>query len=152
MTRSPALPLSSHCWSPLLESNHVGSWEERGFERELVTSNASESFNAALKRVQQWKEAPIDAMALVLYRMAQAFDTEIQRGRVGLGDYKLRQGLSPQTINTESISTPVAFDDIVDRVRNGVLPSTSSSDSETRSASVGPSTSQSSDVRCRTGR
>lgn len=98
--------------------SRVGSWEERAFGGELLTSNASESFNATLKRVQQWKEAPIDAMVLVLYRMAHAFDSEIQRGHVGLGDYKLRSGLSPQSISA-SVPSSMTFDDIVDKVRAG---------------------------------
>lgn len=31
-----------------------------------ITSNDSESFNALLKRFQEWKEAPVDVIALAL--------------------------------------------------------------------------------------
>ena len=41
------------------------------------------SFNAALKKLQQWKEAPVDGLALVLFRMAESYHAEIQRGHAG---------------------------------------------------------------------
>jgi len=48
--------------------------------------------------MQDWKEAPVDAMVLVLYRLSESLLAEINRGRAGLGDYSLRAGLTPVAI------------------------------------------------------
>ena len=95
--------------------DHVGSWEQRRYGAELLTSNQSESFNATLKKLQQWKEAPVDAMVVVMYRFAQVYENEIARGRAGLGDYELLPGASPVVCSTSTDST---FHDIVERIRS----------------------------------
>lgn len=104
----------------------IGSWEQRRYGGELLTSNQSESFNSTLKKLQQWKEAPVDAMVLVLYRLAQAYENEIARGRAGLGNYKLRPGAVPVILCPTS--TNFTFHDIVERIRSAPrLPLSSSS-------------------------
>ena len=46
-----------------------------------------------LKGLQEWKEAPVDVIALSTFRLAQFYILEVRRGRCGLGNYMLRQGL-----------------------------------------------------------
>jgi hypothetical protein len=48
-----------------------------------VTNNQSESFNATLKRLQRWREVPIDTILLSLYHLQGYFYNEIQRGLAG---------------------------------------------------------------------
>ena len=76
---------------PVIE--HIGSWEMECFGLDSATTNQSESFNAVLKRLQQWKEVPVDAMVLSLKRLADFHLAEVQRGYAGLGNYDLRPGL-----------------------------------------------------------
>jgi hypothetical protein len=49
-----------------------------------VTNNQSESFNAVLKRLQRWREAPVDSIILSLYYLQAFYHNEIQRGFAGL--------------------------------------------------------------------
>lgn len=48
-----------------------------------VTNNQSESFNATLKRIQKWREVPIDAIILALYHLQAYYYNEMQRGLAG---------------------------------------------------------------------
>ncbi len=48
-----------------------------------VTNNMSESFNATLKRLQGWREVPLDTIVLTLYHVQEFFHNEIQRGFIG---------------------------------------------------------------------
>jgi hypothetical protein len=43
----------------------------------------SESLNRVVKALQNWKEAPVDAMVTALYQLQQYFINEIQRGLAG---------------------------------------------------------------------
>ncbi len=49
-----------------------------------VTTNQSESFNALLKRLQRWREVPIDTILLSLYHLQGFFYNEFQRGLAGM--------------------------------------------------------------------
>lgn len=59
------------------------------------TNNRAESMNALVKRFNEWKEAPIDAMVLSLLRLCDSFYAEILRGRYQLGTYHLLPHLVP---------------------------------------------------------
>ncbi len=48
-----------------------------------VTNNMSESFNATSKRLQGWREVPLDTIVLTLYHVQAYFHNEIQRGFIG---------------------------------------------------------------------
>ena len=48
-----------------------------------VTNNQSDSFNATLKRLQGWREVPLDSIILTLYHIQGFFHNEIQRGFIG---------------------------------------------------------------------
>ena len=48
-----------------------------------------------MKNLQDWKEAPVDAIALILFPLAEFYLFEISRGRYGL-DNLLRDGLTTE--------------------------------------------------------
>ena len=48
-----------------------------------VTTNQSESFNSTLKRLQRWREVPVDTIVLTLYHLQAFFNNEIQGGLAG---------------------------------------------------------------------
>jgi len=45
-----------------------------------VTNNQAEGFNHVLKRLQEWKEAPVDCLALSLHYLQGYYLHEIERG------------------------------------------------------------------------
>ena len=57
-------------------------------------TNASESFNCVLQRLQDWDERPVDVIARGFLLLCQYHDTEILRGRYGMGDLTLKSSLS----------------------------------------------------------
>jgi len=69
--------------------DRIGAYDGMGWSR-LQPTNQSEAYNYVLKRLQDWKEAPIDAIVLSLFRLSQFNLVEIKRGRCGQGDYNLR--------------------------------------------------------------
>ena len=54
-----------------------------------VTTNQSEGFNTVLKRLQQWKKAPVDSILFSLYQLQNYYYNEIQRGICQSGNYSL---------------------------------------------------------------
>jgi len=88
-----------------------------------VTTNQSEGFNTVLKRLQQWKEAPVDSILFSLYQLQNYYYNEIQRGICQSGNYSLcpqfiSLARSPESVQlTESILP----EDIVTRVRSQEL-------------------------------
>lgn len=54
-----------------------------------VTTNQSESFNATLKRLNSWREVPLDGIVLSLYHLQAFYLNETQRGFAGIGSYTL---------------------------------------------------------------
>jgi hypothetical protein len=49
-----------------------------------VTTNQSEGFNSTLKRLQRWREVPVDTVLLTIYHLQAYFHNEIQRGMAGI--------------------------------------------------------------------
>ena len=86
----------------------------RGLVVNMYT-NQSEAYNYVLKRLQDWKEAPIDTMLLSLFCLSQFNLAEIKQGRCGQGDYNLRAGLSHET---SLLVLPITIrpTEIVDRI------------------------------------
>jgi hypothetical protein len=76
-------------------------------ELELATTNASESFNAMLKRLQDWKSRPVDVVALSLYQLDSFYLAEILRGRYQMGEFYLRKHLIP--LYSVTIDAPQAI-------------------------------------------
>ena len=54
-----------------------------------VTSNQAEGLNYVLKELQEWREAPLDCMALSLNYLQAYYSTEVSRGKQGIGNYHL---------------------------------------------------------------
>ena len=120
----------------------------RPYGLESATTNQSEIINYALKRLQEWKEAPVDAMALSLFRLSQYHLVEIKRGLCGQGEYHLRVGIEASVTN---VLPPVVRhpNDIVDSIRQGSASANGTSSdndvgSDTSDAVHMPSTSTSS--------
>ncbi len=53
-----------------------------------ITSNQSEGFNSVLKRLQGWKEIPIDSAVLSLYHLQAFYWNEWQRGLAGMYNFQ----------------------------------------------------------------
>lgn len=48
-----------------------------------ITNNQSEGFNSVLKRIQNFKEVPVDSAILSLYHLQSYYWNEWQRGLAG---------------------------------------------------------------------
>lgn len=85
-----------------------------------VTNNQAEGLNFVLKQLQDWKEAPIDAMVLALNYLQGYYLVEISRGKQGLGNYHLHRSFAymsevqPIVLTEQSVFVP---EDIVDRIK-----------------------------------
>ena len=55
-----------------------------------ITSNMSEGFNWLLKDLNKWKEGPIDCAILSFRYVQNYYLKEIQRGKIGFGQYTLK--------------------------------------------------------------
>ena len=98
--------------------------------------------------IQEWREAPVDAMVLSLQRLTEFYGLEIERGQAGLGNFNLRAGLLPVSLSSGFASRHTrAPESIVDTIRCGAVspPSaTASGHSAPTSASSAQSTEASS--------
>ena len=87
-----------------------------------VTSNQSESFNVVLKRLQSWREVPVDVIVLSLFHLHAYYNNEIQRGFSGLGNYLL----APEFVTARRTEDEIAIiptyspSDIVSRMKECV--------------------------------
>lgn len=84
-----------------------------------VTSNQSECFNSVLKRLQSWREVPVDAIVLALYHLQAFYHNEVQRGFAGLGNYSLCATFEAAKRSADELNIIPAFppEDIVNRIR-----------------------------------
>nr|CAH0112730.1 unnamed protein product [Daphnia galeata] len=73
---------------------YIGRWRLQLHGLSTGDTNASESFNCVLKRLQDWDERPVDVIARGFLLLCQYHDTEILRGRYGMGDLTLKSSLS----------------------------------------------------------
>ena len=83
-----------------------------------VTTNKSESFNSTMKRLQSWREVPVDAIILALYHLQAFYHNEVQCGLCGVGSYILCDEFTPALRSLDEIETIPAYplEDIVSRV------------------------------------
>jgi len=119
LTRTWSQPFAKHFVDNIHPSiDHLGAWILRPYGLESATTNQSETFNYVLKRLQEWKDAPVDAMALSLFRLSQYHLVEIKRGLCGQGEYHLRVGVEAcvTTILPPVVGHP---NDIVESIRQG---------------------------------
>ena len=99
---------------------HLSAWELHCFGLHQSTTNQSESFNCVLKRLQNWREAPIDSIVLSLFRLSQFHIAEVKRGRRGEGDLKLRSGLrhSESSSEIDTSTNIVPPEEIIKRIQS----------------------------------
>ena len=86
-----------------------------------ITTNQSEGFNTVLKHLQHWKEVPVDAIVLSLYRLQCFYYNEIQRGFCGLGTYIFEPKYAYLARPIDELQTITVYspDEIVMRIREG---------------------------------
>jgi len=119
LTTTWSQPFAKHFVDNIHPSiDRLGAWMLRPYGLESPTTNQSETFNYVLKRLQEWKEAPVDAMALSLFRLSQYHLVEIKRGLCGQGEYQLRVGVDAcvTTVLPPVVGHP---NDIVASIRQG---------------------------------
>ena len=56
-----------------------------------ITNNPSESFNAVLHRLQQWKQVPLDVITVSLYYLSSYYHREITRSMHQCGMWQLKE-------------------------------------------------------------
>lgn len=104
--------------------HRIGRWVfEPTHKNKKVDTNASESFNCVLKRLQEWREVPVDVIVHGCERLCRFYDMKIQRGRYDLGSYRLRPQLNNKYCRAEDkvvFSKVVAPEDIVTYLRKGL--------------------------------
>jgi len=77
-----------------------------------ITQNASEGFNTVMRRMMDWKEAPVDTFVLVLYHLQGFYVNMVRLGRNKRGDYHLldqefpRLRLSDDAVTLEKTIRP----------------------------------------------
>ena len=81
-----------------------------------------------LKHLQHWKEAPIDAIVLSLYRLQSFYYNEIQQGFSALGSFSLDDRYSTLTRPYDEILTNPVHppDEIVKRIKENISASDAS--------------------------
>lgn len=93
----------------------IGRWILKDHNIESADTNSSESFNCVLKRLQEWREVPIDTIAHGFEYLCKFHEVEILRGRYNMGTYRIRPHLAklynreidkpvfPKTVSPEAI-------------------------------------------------
>ncbi|CAG2257782.1 unnamed protein product [Mytilus edulis] len=77
--------------------------------------------NAVLKRENDWKELPVDLLALGFYYIQNFENYEILRGRSGLGNYHLKKEFSRAFISPSDVIFPkriVSPDEVIEYLKN----------------------------------
>lgn len=85
-----------------------------------ITNNQSESLNFVIKQLQDWRESPLDCMALSLYHLQRYYMVEICRGQHRLGNYHMHpqyHTLAAPPIPNETVYSP---NDIVAKVKGNL--------------------------------
>ncbi|CAC5425346.1 unnamed protein product [Mytilus coruscus] len=106
--------------------NHSGKWLIEKYPGMFdpysgITNNLSESMNAVLKRENDWKELPVDLLALGFYYIQNFENYEILRGRSGLGNYHLKKEFSRAFISPSDVIFPkriVCPEEVIEYLKN----------------------------------
>lgn len=83
--------------------NKMGSWILLKFGIKLLTNNQSESLNATMKRLMNWKRLSIDHMANSLRMIDAFFLMKIRRGKLGCRDYTLLPQLQEESAGRANV-------------------------------------------------
>ena len=89
-----------------------------------ITNNQAEGLNFVLKQLQEWREAPIDCMALALHHLQSYYLVEIARGQHGMGNYHLHSQYLQLRELTPIPTSSFSPDEIVSRIRGKLAHST----------------------------
>lgn len=123
LTRSKVLNYFSDKLIPVFKG-HAAIWllkkakiynADRG-----ITNNASESMNAVLKRLKEWKQVPLDVICLSLYHLVIYYHRELERSIHQFGQWEVKQEFDYLRRDPSLIpKLPVAIDpkDIVEKVQ-----------------------------------
>ena len=88
-----------------------------------ITNNPSESIDTVLKRMTGWQELPVDCLMLGLFHLQNYYWIEIQRGRAGMGNYRLKTKYKEPRLNKDEICIPYKIvnpDDIIEYVKSSI--------------------------------
>ena len=87
-----------------------------------ITNNVAESLNAVIKRLLDWKEVPNHCLCLSLYYLQSFYCAEIQRGMIGVGDFKLRDEFKYFQQEPDEVKIPKSYapEEIVETVRSKI--------------------------------
>ena len=89
-----------------------------------IPNNQAESLNFVLKQLQEWREAPIDCMALALHQLQSYYLVEVARGQHGLGNCHLHSQYLQLREFTPIPTSSFSPDEIVSRIRGKLAHST----------------------------
>ena len=105
------------------DAGFLSPWECTTRTVELPLTMQSEGFNTVLKRLQLWREFPLDLIVLSLYHLQAFYYNEIQRGICQMGNYSLQPQFSHLARSPDEVKSLVCIapEDIVDRVRSVML-------------------------------
>ena len=90
-----------------------------------LTNNASESMNAVLHNLQQWKQVPLDVICVSLFHLSCYYQQEIIRGQHQFGSWHLKEEFSYLQHDSSLIPfLPKAIDpkEIVAKARETIIP------------------------------
>ena len=109
--------------------NHSSIWtlKEMGISdpENGLTNNPSESMNAVLHNLQQWKQVPLDVICVSLFHLSSYYQREIIRGQHLYGSWILKEEFSHLQHDSSLIPfLPKAIDpkEIVVKARETALP------------------------------
>ena len=82
-----------------------------------ITNNQAEGLNFVLKQLQDWREAPVDCMALALHHLQSYYLVEIARGQHDMGNYHLHPQYQQLQNCTPVPNSAFSPDEIVSRIK-----------------------------------
>ncbi|CAC5367851.1 unnamed protein product [Mytilus coruscus] len=83
-----------------------------------ITNNACESMNAVIKRLNKYRELPVDCFVLSMFYLQNYYINEVQRGLAGIGNYTLRTKFHHASIPKDEINVPKQLVKPVDIVKH----------------------------------
>ena len=86
------------------------------------TNNVAECLNVVIKRLLEWTELLVHCVCLSLHYLQSFYFAEIQKGMIGVGEYKLKNEFkaSQQTPNEVKILKAYAPEEIVDAAKSKI--------------------------------
>jgi hypothetical protein len=100
------------------DMNIMGTWGLRpyGLSLDSIDSHSNELFYLTMKRFDGWKSYSIDMMVICLMRIDEFFMDRITRGRLGMGDYTLREHLSDSYCQEDGVPEATSVDQLINSI------------------------------------